>query len=240
MHTRDASLRELMDAPSLDDAVLRRTLRDIRHINAILGWRAFAAREVARHVRACGLASFSLLDVACGSADIPLAIARWARHAGIEARIVATDVHPQTLAVAREHTAAEPAIRVERQNALALPYADGSFDLALCTLALHHFAPDDAVRVLKELARVGRHVLVFDVARARLAYVGVLLLTRLAFMGSMTRYDAPVSVRRAYSASELRALAARAGLPQAQVRVAIPYRLALATPGRAGAGEQAP
>src|SRR5215510_1018056 len=110
MHTRDAGLQELMDAPDLDDAVLRRTLGDIRHINALLGWRRFAVREVARQVRTRGLAAFSLLDVACGSADIPLAIARWARRHGIAARIVATDVHPQTLAVAREQTAGEAAI----------------------------------------------------------------------------------------------------------------------------------
>ena len=29
---------------------------------------------------------------------------------------------------------------MEREDALALPYADGTCDIALCTLALHHFA----------------------------------------------------------------------------------------------------
>lgn len=231
MRARDADLHELMDAEELDDAVLRRTLGDIRRINALLGWRSFATREIARHIAAGGMRSFTLLDVACGSADIPLAIARWARRQDVDARITATDIHPQTLAVARELTASEPAIRVERRDALALPYASGSFDVGLCTMALHHFEPADAVTVLRELARVSRQVFVFDLLRSRVAYAGALALTRLGLMGSMTRYDGPVSVRRAYTAGELRALAAEAGIPAVRVYVAFPYRLTMSAPG---------
>jgi hypothetical protein len=125
---------------------------------------------------------------------------------------------------------------VERQDALALPYAAGSFDLALCTLALHHFAPDAATLLLRSLARVGRRVLVYDVVRSPLAYAGVVALTRLARMDPMTCHDGPVSVRRAYSAAEARALAAEAGLRHAQVRVGFPFRLALTADGETVAG----
>jgi len=55
MRTRDAELRELLDAQTLDDAALRRNLRDIRLINRLLGWTAFTVREVARHVRSRGM-----------------------------------------------------------------------------------------------------------------------------------------------------------------------------------------
>ena len=67
------------------------------------------------------------------------------------------------------------------------------------------------------MARVGKRVLVFDLARARLAYLGALVLTRLLPMDPMTRHDAPASVRRAYTAPELRELAERAGLRGASV-----------------------
>jgi hypothetical protein len=81
------------------------------------------------------------------------------------------------------------------------------------------------------MARVGRRVLVFDVERSRLAYIGSLLLTRLLLMHPMTRHDAAASVRRAYTAPELRDLAARAGLRDAHVRVDFPFRLVLAAAG---------
>lgn len=231
MRVRDATILEMLDAAQLDDADLAANLRDIRRINALLGWTAFTTRAIARAVRTSGKAEFSLLDVACGSADMPLAIAHWASTAGIAAQIVASDLSPQIVRIATKQTAHIPAITVEQQDALHLTYAPSSFDIALCTLALHHFDPDSAVEVLRNLARVGRQVLVFDLARSSLAYAGAIALTRVAGMNVMTRHDAPASVRRAYSAPELRELARRAGLRDAVVREQFPFRLALRASG---------
>lgn len=232
MRVRDDAIRELLDGGPWDDGTLRRNLRDIRRINGLLGWRAAVVRGVAREVRAAKMRAFSLLDVASGSADIPAAVARWAMHAAIPARIVASDLSPQIVAIAHQQCGDGSAgLSVERQDALALSYPTGSFDFALCTLALHHFAPDDAARLLHELARVGRRVLVYDVQRAQLAYLGVIALTRLLRMDPMTCHDAPATVRRAYSAEELRALAEWAGLRNARVRVRVPYRLVLTADG---------
>jgi SAM-dependent methyltransferase len=231
MPKRDDAARERMDAPNADVAALRRSLADIRRLNAMLGWTAFTTRAVAGYVRSRGLREVRLLDVACGSADIPRAIALWARRAGVSADILATDANPTMLAAAREVCVGMDTIRFESQDALALPYEPSSFDIALCTLALHHFAPGDAIRLLRELARVGRQVFVFDLVRSRVAYIGAVALTRLARMDPMTRYDGPLSVRRAYTATELRELAMRAGLTDPHVRVAIPFRLSLSACG---------
>ncbi|SRR5579875_269761 len=241
LRVRDAEAHELLDETTLDDNALRRNLADIRHINFLLGWTRFTVCAVARYVRANRLVSFSLLDVAGGSADMPLAVARWAAHAGVSARIVSTDLSPQIVRVASQQierarrsgvSGANVSVSAERQDALALTYPPGSFDIALCTLALHHFAPDDAVELLRNMARVARQVFVFDVERSMLAYIGAVLLTRLAFMNYMTRHDAPTSVRRAYSAPELRTLAREAGLADARVWVGFPFRLALEARGQ--------
>jgi SAM-dependent methyltransferase len=231
MRERDMQIRERLDASDIEPAALRANLRDIRRINAILGWTAFTTCTVARHVRAQKLSAFALLDVASGSADIPLAIARWSRRAGVTAQIVATDINPAIVAIAREQGAGMPGFSAEQCDALALPYDPGSFDVALCTLALHHFDPDRAVQVLRNLARVGRHVMVFDIDRSRLAYDGAVALTALLGMHPMTRHDAPASVRRSYSVAELSALARRAGLRDARVWASFPFRLALSAPG---------
>jgi len=230
---RDDKATELLDEATLDDAALKRNLADIRHINAMLGWTSYTVRSIAAYVRSQRLTSFSLLDVASGSADMPLAVARWAARAGVQARVVASDISPQIVSVAQAQidSAGVAGVSVERLDALALPYAAASFDITLCTLALHHFEPTAAGALLRSMGRVGKRVFVFDAVRARLAYLGVIALTRATCMNYMTQHDAPVSVRRAYSALELRGMAAQAGLRDARVWVGFPYRLALEANG---------
>jgi 2-polyprenyl-3-methyl-5-hydroxy-6-metoxy-1,4-benzoquinol methylase len=226
-HARDAIATEWLDASAIDDADLRRNLRDIRRINALLGWSAFTIQTVASIVRSQPHHRWTLLDVASGSADIPLSIARWSRRTGIDLHIIASDIQPQIVEIAREQCATLPHLTVTTLDAMALPHTPGSIDIVLCTLALHHFTPDEAIILFQSMARVGRHILVFDVVRSPLAYAGVVALTHLGGMHKMTCHDGPVSVRRAYSADEVRELAHAAGLENAHVSVHFPFRLML-------------
>jgi 2-polyprenyl-3-methyl-5-hydroxy-6-metoxy-1,4-benzoquinol methylase len=230
-HSRDASLTEWLDAPAIGESDLRRNLRDIRRINALLGWTASATRAVAALTQAAPQRAWTLLDVASGSADIPLAIAQWAKQARPNMTVVASDINPQIVAIAREQCQAMPNIQVRHLDALDLTDQVQRVDIALCTLALHHFAPQDAIVLLRNMARVARHVLVFDAVRSRMAYGGVIALTRLLRMDPMTCHDAPISVQRAYAPTELRQMARQAGLPQASVKVVFPFRLMLSSRG---------
>lgn len=223
---RDSAITELLDGDALDDPSLRANLGDIRRINAILGWTAFTARAVVRAAQDESLRRFRLLDVCSGSADIPLAIVRLAARRGLQASVTATDLSPQIVRIAAEQARVAPDMIVEQQDALHLPYPDHAFDIGLCTLALHHFAPDLAGELLRQLARVARTVLIFDVERHPLALAGAWLLTRALPMHAMTRHDALASVRRAYRAAEVQAMAREHGIAAA-VSVAFPFRLVL-------------
>ena len=68
---------------------------------------------------------------------------------------------------------------------------EGAVDLALCTLALHHFAEQDAVAVLSEMLRVTRRwAVVSDLYRSVPAYAAVWFATRFT-ANPMTRHDGP-------------------------------------------------
>ena len=225
LRERDNTIEELLDAPVADFGLLARNLRDIRRINLLLGWTRLAVAQVSLVVARQQLQTFSLLDVASGSADIPRALARRARRQQLQAEIVATDVSEQVLAAARKNCADFPEIRLEPQDALALSYPNQSFDLVLCSLSLHHFSPEEAPRLLRELARVARRaVIVSDLQRSLLAYLGAWLLTHTFMPNRLTRHDAPASVRRAYTPGEVRALADQADLASATIRTVFPFR----------------
>jgi len=80
-------------------------------------------------------------------------------------------------------------------------------------MLLHHLEPTAAVAVLCEMSRVARRgIVVNDLLRSRFAWLGAWLLSHLATRNRYTRYDAPLSVRRAYTVPELTSLIAAAGL----------------------------
>jgi SAM-dependent methyltransferase len=88
-----------------------------------------------------------VLDVACGTGNVALPLAR----AG--AVVTGVDIAPNLLVQGRERAAAEGlAVKFDEGDAEQLPYADGSFD-AVVTMFGAMFAPRPEV-VASELARV--------------------------------------------------------------------------------------
>jgi SAM-dependent methyltransferase len=203
----------------LDPREFAGLLAAVRRTNRWYGGRALVLRHLERFAAALPNRPLVVVDVATASADIPAAIARWARARGLAVRIVALDLHPDILAAAREVTAGLPEVLLVRADAFALPFADRSADVVLNALALHHFSFDDAVRVLREIARVARGgFVVNDVLRSWPAYLGALADTWLLGRNRLARHDGPLSVRRSFTWKEFGALARAAGLDGVEIR----------------------
>lgn len=215
---------ELLDAPAHEPRLLEASLAHVAGVNRWLGGRR-ALRLALAPVLRDGL---HVLDIGTGSGDLPAALVRYARRHGAAIRITATDLHPQMCALAAARLAALTEIEVRTADALALPFADDSFDVALLSLMLHHLEDDDAVRALREAARVARLVVVNELHRSRTNYAGAWLLAHTLWANNaLTRHDGPLSVLRAYRPGELAELAAAAGLRVLELRRRWFYRVVL-------------
>ncbi|HMF49631.1 MAG TPA: methyltransferase domain-containing protein, partial [Candidatus Saccharimonadales bacterium] len=138
---RSAEL-EMMDLPGQPRELLAGNLRDLRIINRYLGSYRSVLGGLARLLREQNLRSFTLLDIGTGSADIPAAIAQWARRRNIAARINAVERDSITVEQAMGHTKSLREVTIVRGDALAPPFRSGSFDFILASQLLHHF-PDE-------------------------------------------------------------------------------------------------
>ncbi len=220
---------ELLDESVLDPDELAVNLRDIRRVNRLLGGTSTVLRHLPRlldNVPAHGQPA-SILDLATGSADIPISIARWAKSSNRAVTIVASDSSDEILSQAQEQTAAHPEIALAQYNALRVPLPDKQFDIVLCSLALHHFGPDDAVQVLREMDRLARVGFILnDLRRGRLGYAAAWVAAHLTTRNRLTRHDAPLSVRRAYTPLELDGLLRRAGINDATISTHPWFRMA--------------
>ena len=207
--TFDPDDPELMDRPQPVSAELEADLLNLVSLNRHFG----SHRLVRRFLRGwlqrdrC----YRVLDLCTGAGDIPRMMLEWARLLGITLRIDAVDANDATLEIARKHSAAHPEISFLRDDVLKFESAN-SYDLVTCSLALHHFSEADAVRLLRRCRELShRFVLVADLARHAGTTFGVWLLTALIYRDPMTQHDGRVSAQRAFSFSEMRALAQQAG-----------------------------
>ena len=200
---------ELMDRPQPVTPELKECLRNIVSLN-----RYFGSHRLVRKFLQQWLAperTYRVLDLCTGAGDIPRVMVDWARAAGVKLQIDAVDFHESTLEVAKRDSAAYPEIQFIRGDVLKFETKE-TYDLVTCSLALHHFADEDAVQLLRRCRDLSnRFVLVSDLERTLSAAIGVWLVTDLIYTLPMTQADANASVQRAFTFAEMRGLAEAAG-----------------------------
>lgn len=227
--------QEWMDLPGHDPAMLATMFKDLRRVNRWLGGSWLTHRGLDRLLGTQPAQQrTTILDVASGSADIPRVMLRWAARRQRTISIVASDMRHDVLQMTREQDT-PGLLHLTAADALSLPFADKSFDIACCSLFLHHLDPDDVIAALREMRRVSRQgVLINDLVRGPISYLGAIAASHIFTRNPISRHDAPLSARRSYTRAELIDLAAEAGLrPRASMGF-FGYRVAIV------AGERVP
>lgn len=220
MLTERAQREELMDADDLDAATYAAVVGDLARVNTVtLASRptlAFLDRALGdvRHVR--------LLDVGFGDGDTLRRIARWAARRGIEADLVGVDLNPRSELAARAHTPPGLPIRYVSGD-----YQDmgGGWDAIVSSLVAHHMTHDQLVAFLRFMEANARSWFVNDLHRHGFAWAGFPLLATLARWHPIVRHDGQLSIARSYRPPEWQPLLAEAGIAQARVFRAFPFRL---------------
>jgi ubiquinone/menaquinone biosynthesis C-methylase UbiE len=211
---RRATEPELLDQ-GVSQAEAVRSLADLRLVNRWLGGRRALLRAVSPLVR--GMARPRILDVGCGSADLPAFLLR-----SLPSPPLAVGVDVREL-----HLREAPA-EVQRvvADVRALPFAPASFDVVVASLFLHHFDAPEVARVLQTLyALCCRALVVNDLRRARVPYAFARAVFPRVFQSRVSVADGLLSIRRAFTPPELLAAFQEAGIRHVRIRRSLPYRL---------------
>ncbi|WP_287979173.1 methyltransferase domain-containing protein [Sphingomonas sp.] len=217
-----AQEEERMDADDLPGDVYAAVVADLARVNSVTLARrptlAFLDRASAGRDR------LRLLDVGFGDGDMLRAIAAWARRRRIAVDLVGIDLNPRSEVAARRHTPADAPIRYITGDYAAL--SGQGWDVVVSSLVAHHMTRDQLVaflRFMEEEARTGWFV--NDLHRHAFAHAGFPLLARLARWHPIVRHDGRLSIARSYRPGEWQPLLAAAGVSDARVFRAFPFRL---------------
>ena len=196
---------EIMDGPDCDPAMLARTYRDFRVVNAVVsGWHGIYRRRIRPGLSTTR--NTTLLDVGCGGGDLSRSLARWAAADGLRLTVTAIDPDARAHAWASQ----QPAVRgLSFRAALSSELvAEGArVDFVVSNHVLHHLDAQQLSGLLAESEHlVGDTGLVLhaDIARSRLAYLGFGAATKPFFRSSFIRPDGLTSIRRSFTPAELR------------------------------------
>jgi SAM-dependent methyltransferase len=200
---------ELLDEHDAPAADVTRSLEDLRFINKYgrgIGIYRGLLRRLLGNDRDRPL---RVLDLGTGSSDLLDSLHRYPRllPIGLDFNI-------------RHLLHVPPGSRVRRVvgDANRLPFRDSSVDVVTSSHFFHHFTDDENVGILNDSLRVARAgVIVSDVRRHHVSLAFVRLVGALRLIGRITRFDAPASILRGYTAPEVRQLLARVRASKWQV-----------------------
>jgi SAM-dependent methyltransferase len=180
--------RELMDSDSISPKLLDRFHRDLALIHRLLG--SFPTLE--RFLRADPLPVRKVLDIGCGGGDLLVYLRK---RMGVE--VVGIDLKPGRML--------DVPLHVADATQDLLPEAD----VAVSSLLAHHLSPEENIAMIRNVGRSCRRFVIQDLIRHPLP-----LALFSVFLGPLISREAAadgrLSVRRAYTPEEFRAMAIEA------------------------------
>lgn len=194
---------ELLDDDRGTPRQVADSLADLRMFNRWFGGSSTTTELLRRVARRSGRTKLTFLDVAGASGDVSSHAAKALAREGTTLTTTVLDRVPTHLG--RNGSAAACG------SALQLPFADAAFDVVGSSLFLHHLEPPEISLFIRDALRVCRVAVIINDLRRALPHWLAAKAGTLIYKSPLTRHDAPVSVRRAYTESELRRLLAQDG-----------------------------
>ena len=195
---------ELLDSDAGTPREVARSIVDLRMFNRAFGGVRTMSTLLRRVAEQRNLKELSWVDVAGSEGFVAISAQKALARSGTKLRTVILD---------RAATHMDRETPAVCGDALALPFHDNSFDVVGSSLFLHHLEPAEIVSFAREGLRVARHAFVIhDLVRhplhLTLSYLGFPL-----YRSRITRHDAPASVRRAYTETEVKKILTQAAEP---------------------------
>ncbi len=209
---RRATQVEYFDRLGITDAELREEYLGLNRLNRLVRFERPFRVWIPEVFGAEACRRMEILDLGSGDGLLGRELSAWAADRGWRWNFTNLDLCPVAAAM-------DPDPGHVVGSVTDLPFADGTFDLAVSSTMAHHLPSEaDVVRHWCEARRVVRRGVLFcDLLRSVPFLVALWALTVLTGHRRSLRHDAVLSVRRGWRPEEWRRLAAAAGLAGARV-----------------------
>ncbi|HTJ52269.1 MAG TPA: methyltransferase domain-containing protein [Cyclobacteriaceae bacterium] len=205
---------EIMDDLNCQGEVVDQTLRELEVINKLLGGNYVTIDGIEKLLKNKNESTpISICDLGCGGGDILKLIAQWASRKNKSLKLTGIDANPNIIRFANDNCKAYPQIEFEAVDIFSDQFESRKYDIIIGTLFFHHFSSEQLASFFKQIrnqAVIG--IVINDIHRHWFAYHSIKFLTRIFSKSAMVRFDAPLSVLRAFKKRELIQIMQQAGI----------------------------
>ena len=219
---------EDIDDPALGKEQLFGALRGLTTINFLSASAGSVWAPMVRLAQQRKQEKLRILDVATGGGDIPRALWRKGKRAGLKLEVLGIDISERALEFAAQQCSdCGSDIRFEQRDVLRAGLPEG-YDVIVSSLFLHHLTNQDALQLLTAAARVANQlVLINDLRRGRYGLTLAFFAGHILSSSPVVRVDALRSVRAAFTMREALEMAQIVGMQGATVKRRWPARYLL-------------
>jgi len=196
---------ELMDDFSMEGEHLHDALDKIATINHLLGGNKITVEGVKILLKNIDTSrTISIVDLGCGNGDMLRVLANFARKQNLKFNLTGIDANAYTINVARKMSTEFSNINYLSEDIFSPQFDVMRYDIALCTLTLHHFHEEELLKLLGTLnknAAIG--IVINDLQRSAIAYRLFQFVSFVFRLKRMPKEDGLTSILRGFKKNEL-------------------------------------
>lgn len=206
-----STLPEIMDEPDIPREDIRIALQEIEAINTRLGGYSVVT-DVLEQLD-INESPLTVLDVGCGGGDMLRKISDWAKKKNKKIQLTGIDLNPDIIEFAEERSVGYNNISYKTLNVFDEALMNEPVDITTASLFCHHFEKKALVQILKKMEALSKKtVIVNDLHRHWFAYYAIAVLTFFFAKARLVRYDARLSVARAFTRQDWEETLREAGI----------------------------
>lgn len=200
--------KELLDAEEIPTLDLFQNLKELDHINTLLGGYQITFSALKKVIQP--EKSYILIDIGCGGGDTLKHIQKWQLPKKLNLELIGIDLKPVCIAYANEHNPA-PGIRFICDDYRNMFHHVPHIDIIHACLFCHHLDESQLIELIQFALDRKNILIINDLERNWFAYSAIKTLTFLFSKSYLVKNDAPLSVARGFKKKEWVALVQKAG-----------------------------
>ncbi|MFT4754264.1 MAG: 2-polyprenyl-3-methyl-5-hydroxy-6-metoxy-1,4-benzoquinol methylase [Salibacteraceae bacterium] len=195
---------EIMDDFDMSGEILTDSLDKLANINKWLGGNKITIDGIKAVLKNHPKDKvISIIDLGCGNGDMLIRVADFGRKNGFKFQLLGLDANQATIDYAIQLSGDYPEISYGKEDVLSKEFQTRTYDIALCTLFLHHFEDEVAlgfIRTMVNNSKIG--VVINDLHRHPMAYYLFTLLS-LTIKNHMVKSDGLKSILKGFKRIDL-------------------------------------